>query len=202
MNKIPCLFERVFSPKGKVVSISATVTPGCEWVANGEGIATRKYDGTACAVIKGRLYKRLDIKNLNEPPPGWIPCARLDGKAKPGWFPVGEGPEDRYHREGWVAFTGIDGTYELCGPKLQGNPEQVAALKAENGRLFVRVGMLSEWMTRAHDYLGANPPADGWGLLDRSADNERQTLLADIYALESPPTQHNQRSSNGSQEER
>lgn len=41
----------------------------------------------------------------------------------PGWILVGDGPEDRWHRE---AFTGKeqDGTYELCGPKVQGNPER------------------------------------------------------------------------------
>ena len=40
-----------------------------------------------------------------------------------GWVPVGEGPEDKRHRE---AFTGIefqDGTYELVGPGVQGNPD-------------------------------------------------------------------------------
>jgi hypothetical protein len=38
-----------------------------------------------------------------------------------GWLPVGDGPEDAYHRE---AFEGQpDGTYELVGPKIQGNPE-------------------------------------------------------------------------------
>jgi hypothetical protein len=41
---------------------------------------------------------------------------------QPGWVPVGSGPDDRWHRE---AFEGTesDGTYELCGPKVQGNPE-------------------------------------------------------------------------------
>lgn len=54
----------------------------------------------------------------------------------PGWVLVGDGPEDRWHREAvylpedWYDMddalpqrTAPDGTYELCGPKIQGNPE-------------------------------------------------------------------------------
>lgn len=136
MNKIPCLFTRLFDDRGRWLSISPEVTPGCEWVLAGEGVATRKRDGTACAVIGGRLYKRLDVKNLPSPPPGWIPCERLDGKAKPGWLPVGEGPEDRWHRETWEALieAAADGTYELCGPKVGGNPEGFEA------HVFIRHG--------------------------------------------------------------
>jgi hypothetical protein len=38
-----------------------------------------------------------------------------------GWIPVGEDPEDRWHRE---AFNGEDdGTYELVGPRINGNKE-------------------------------------------------------------------------------
>ena len=74
MIKIPCLFERDFTDKRNPILLP-TVTPGCEWVMAGEGVATRKYDGTACAVINGELYKRYDAKQGKEPPPGAIPCA-------------------------------------------------------------------------------------------------------------------------------
>ena len=127
MNKIPCLFEREIDSRGKILEITPVVTPGCEWVLAGEGVATVKFDGTACAVIDGKFYKRLDLKNQKDIPAGWIPCARLErSSSKPGWFPVGDGPEDARHREAW-GFTGegevlIDGTYELVGPKVQGNP--------------------------------------------------------------------------------
>lgn len=40
----------------------------------------------------------------------------------PGWLPVGDVPEDRWHREALAtADTLPDGTYELVGPKMQGN---------------------------------------------------------------------------------
>jgi hypothetical protein len=39
--------------------------------------------------------------------------------------PVGDDPEDRWHRETLGnGFVPIDGTYELLGPKVQGNLEQ------------------------------------------------------------------------------
>jgi len=38
---------------------------------------------------------------------------------------VGTGPDDARHREAWSqAFFVDDGTYELCGPKVQKNPER------------------------------------------------------------------------------
>ena len=126
MNKIPSLFLREFNAKGRLVRSLDEVNPDCLWAAKGEGVATRKWDGTAVAIIGGVLHKRLDIKNMKEPPPGWIACSRLDGsKSKPGWFPVGVGPEDQWHREAWEFDSGLrDGTYELCGPRVGGNPER------------------------------------------------------------------------------
>ena len=55
MKKIKTLFERVIVDH-EIVDILPNVTEGCEWVLNGEGIATRKYDGTACMVRSGVLY--------------------------------------------------------------------------------------------------------------------------------------------------
>jgi hypothetical protein len=47
----------------------------------------------------------------------------------PGWLPVGDGPDDKYHREAFGSgeygpkdfqhgMTWNDGTYELVGPKV------------------------------------------------------------------------------------
>lgn len=51
MKKIPTLFEREFS-NHKVISIKPIVIPGFEWVLNGEGIATIKFDGAPRCKIK------------------------------------------------------------------------------------------------------------------------------------------------------
>lgn len=60
MRKIPRLFvlDRV-APERLIVN---SVTPGCEWVLAGEGVATVKWDGTACLWDRGHLFKRYDAK--------------------------------------------------------------------------------------------------------------------------------------------
>lgn len=105
------------------------VVPGAEWVAAGEGVATRKLDGTCCMVRDGMLFKRFELKRGKLAPVGFEPAQEADPTTGdvPGWVPVGEGPEDARHREAFAIerLDGVpaDGTYELIGPKVQGNPE-------------------------------------------------------------------------------
>ena len=129
MKKIPCLFVRVFDGPRKS-TLTDEVTPGCEWVMNGEGTASRKWDGTACAVIDGRLYRRYDAKNGKPAPPNGIPCQEPDPVAGhwPHWVLVD--PDNHADRWIWEAFstrvgkTALpDGTYEAIGPRINGNPE-------------------------------------------------------------------------------
>lgn len=129
MKKIASLFVRDWHGDRQARN---EVTPGCEWVIAGEGVPTRKYDGTACMVRDGRLYKRYDAKKAKAPPQGFEPCQEAPDPSSghwPGWVPVGDGPEDRWHREAWgtiiTAFEGglPNGTYELVGPKVQGGAE-------------------------------------------------------------------------------
>lgn len=140
MKKIITLFERNFETDRLVRN---EVTPGAEWVLAGEGTPTQKFDGTCCMVKDGVLYKRYDVKNGWEVDPdgrliqlaaprGFIPAQEPDPITRhwSGWMAVSEtAPEDRWHREAWEQERGRfgapppDGTYELCGPKLQGNPE-------------------------------------------------------------------------------
>lgn len=120
MKKIVSLFVRNYDGDRLVRN---EVVPGAEWVARGDGVATRKFDGTCCMVKDGRLFKRYDAKAGKTPPDGFLAAQEPDPVSGhwPGWVQVGAGSEDRWHRE---AFSGQqDGTYELCGPKVQGNPE-------------------------------------------------------------------------------
>ena len=123
MKKIVSLFQRNYDGDRLVRD---EIVSGAEWVAAGEGIATRKYDGTCCMVRNGKLYKRYDAKAGRAPPDGFEP-AQPEPDANtghwPGWLAVGEGPDDARHREAFVTSLG-DGTYELCGPKVQSNPER------------------------------------------------------------------------------
>ncbi len=135
MKKIPGLFVRDFST-GLVID---EVTPGCEWVIGGEGIGYRKWDGTCCMIRGGVLYRRHDRKlhrktgERKPAPPDWEACEESPNEHTghwPGWVPVGDGPGERWHREAFEPFAGNpveDGTYELCGPKLQANPERLNA---------------------------------------------------------------------------
>ncbi len=124
MIKIISLFQRNHGAGDRFVRNE--VVPGAEWVIAGEGVATRKWDGTACAVIKGALYKRYDAKNGKRPPVLFIPSQEPDAVTGhwPGWVPVMDSHEDVWHREAWVNCPDLaDGTYELVGPKVNGNPD-------------------------------------------------------------------------------
>jgi hypothetical protein len=127
MKKTVSLFQRNYDGDRLVRD---ELVPGAEWVVAGEGVATRKHDGTCCMVRDGRLFKRYDAKAGKTPPAGFEPAQDADPKTGhwPGWMPVGDGPDDKWHREG-LKLSGPcpDGTYELVGPKVQGNPEQYAA---------------------------------------------------------------------------
>jgi hypothetical protein len=136
------------------------VVPGAEWVLAGEGIATQKIDGTCCMVRDGRLFKRYEVKAGKTPPPNFEPANDVDentGKQQ-GWVPVGEGPEDAYHRQAFVGGF-ADGTYELIGPKVQGNPENVLShelVPHESARLVI-VGEPERTFAAIRDYLATHP---------------------------------------------
>jgi hypothetical protein len=125
MKKISTLFKKDPKDLGRVIN---EVNPENQWVFDGEGIATRKFDGTACAIIDGELYKRYGVKKGRQVPLGAIPCQDADEITghHPHWVKCNRNnPEDKWHFEGFDALEAKeDSTYELCGPKLQGNPEQ------------------------------------------------------------------------------
>ena len=133
MKKIPSLFIREFE-NHNVKEITSQVTPGCEWVLNGEGIATEKYDGTCCLIQDNKLYKRYDAKQGKQPPEGAIPCQPEPDPITthwPHWVEVKEDkPDDKWYIEAWNRLNKENlenGTYELCGPHFQTNPYNLEA---------------------------------------------------------------------------
>lgn len=124
MEKIISLFQRNYDGDRLVRD---EVVPGAEWVLSGEGRATQKHDGTCCLVRGGLLFRRHEVKRGKRAPTGFEPASEVDsttGKQQ-GWVLVVDGPGDRWHREAWLEAECVpDGTYELCGPKVQGNPER------------------------------------------------------------------------------
>ena len=138
MRKIPTLFQREFDEKHNA-TILQEVTPGFEWVLNGEGIATVKYDGACCAIIDGELYRRYDAKRGKQPPDGAIPCQPEPDPVTghwPHWVKCegGNGADKWFveaykntlmHSHAGPAAPLADGTYEAIGPHFQSNPYQL-----------------------------------------------------------------------------
>ena len=131
MKKIPTIFLRDFA--GTIGAPGRMVTrepdPACGWVFAGEGVATRKYDGTCVLVRDDTHYKRYEVKKGGTPPAGFEPANDVDpetGKQQ-GWVLIGSGPEDKWHREALGDSLWGNGTFELIGPKVQGNPEKTAS---------------------------------------------------------------------------
>lgn len=127
MKKIPTIFERDWD--GDRSRVLDKPNPECAWFFSGEGRATRKLDGTCCMVRSGKLWKRRELEKGKIIPADFEIAEADDTTAKlVGWMPVGDGPEDRYHREALAEPDRVfpDGTYELLGPKIQGNPERAA----------------------------------------------------------------------------
>lgn len=130
MKKIPTLFKRTFE-NHRIVGITDEVTEGMEWVLNGEGIATVKWDGSCCAIINGELYKRYDAKKGKKAPECAIPCCDPDPITghHPHWVKCDRNnPADKWF------FNALDRTdqakiqndnyrtYEAVGKHFNGNP--------------------------------------------------------------------------------
>lgn len=145
MKKIPTLFVRKFEGH-RIVDITDEITPGCE-EAFLNGVATLKLDGSCCAVINGKLYKRYDAKKNKKPPEGAIPCCDPDPITGhwPHWVPVDSfDPADKWFREAYewtVRYLGKmldDGTYEAIGPHFQCNPYRLERDRLErHGRIEI-----------------------------------------------------------------
>ncbi len=127
MKKISTLYKKDRNDLSKVTN---EINPENQWVFDGDGIATRKFDGTACAIINGEIYKRYDVKKGRQVPKGAIPCQEPDEISghHPHWLKCERNkPEDKFFFEAFdVLEKKEDGTYELCGQKVQGNPENIS----------------------------------------------------------------------------
>lgn len=159
MKKIPTIFIR--NPEA-MRFVTEEWHPDCLWVRDREGKPTVKRDGTACLIRNNKLYKRYELKPGKAPPPEFEPAQDPDpntGK-QPGWVPVGEGPEDKWHREAHLGGE-ADGTYELVGPKVQGNPEGfekhhllrhgAVEVKGLQGPFLLTFAEIRDWLELVND---------------------------------------------------
>lgn len=119
MMKIPTLFKR--GGKENNYHVLCELSPGCEWVLEGQGMITIKIDGMNVQVKKVdtiageilKLYKRLKPSDGEYSSAAYIPAER-------------DNPNDQYLFE---AFDKLDrfateGIYEAYGPKINANPQK------------------------------------------------------------------------------
>ncbi len=145
MKKIPTLFVRDFTT-GFVIP---EIMPGCEWVMEKTWPAHRKYDGTCVGLfltvngevrindgvgsheinskdqIGERWMARREVKQGHEFPDDFE-IEQFDPTTKKtyGWEPIEQSPFYKFVQEAEAKLEHrYLGTYELCGPKINGNPE-------------------------------------------------------------------------------
>lgn len=164
LKKIPTLYERVYK-KGQRVGLTSAVRDGFEWVERGDGEATEKVDGSACAIINGALYRRYDAKADRVAPPGAIPCQPFPDPVTghwPHWVAVDfESRQDRWYAAAYenTPWCREDGTYEAVGRHFQGNPYGLDADYLErHGRIklpdFPRTFFEMQEYLRTHEIEG------------------------------------------------
>lgn len=98
MKKIPTVLVR--NPENRK-HVLPEVTPGCEWVMAGEGVATRKYDGTCCLLSEeGNWWARREVKPGKTAPDDFWLEAHDDTTGKTvGWVPMETSAFARWHVE-------------------------------------------------------------------------------------------------------
>ena len=127
MQKIPTLFVRNPDDRAHVLP---DITPGCEWVITGEGRPTRKWDGT-CTMLDtdGQWWARREVKPGKNIPSGYVIAEHDEATGKlVGWEPMTQSSFVKFHTEA-LTNSGVTtpGTYELLGPKINGNPDDFDA---------------------------------------------------------------------------
>lgn len=128
MKKIPTVFVRDEADRRFVTPV---ITPGCEWALDDpQSVATRKFDGT-CVMLDddGRWWGRREVKPGKDTPAGFVATQTDDVTGKTvGWEPIEQSAFARWHAEALRGTTlPTPGTYELIGPRVNGNHEETPA---------------------------------------------------------------------------
>jgi len=153
IKKIPTIFKR--DPEN-MHELLDEPHPDCLWVFTGEGVATQKYDGTCVMIENGKYFKRREVKKGKKSPIGFVEISLDPNTGKRvGWIEVD--PEDKGDKWHMAAFdeTVPDGTYELCGPKIQGNPEHY------DEHLLIRHAAAKQFVDVPRDFGGIKQWLDG-----------------------------------------
>lgn len=153
MRKIPTVFRRNPDDMRHVLP---EVHPDCQWVLDGEGTPTRKYDGT-CVMLDdgGNWWARREVKPGKPAPAGYVPVEHDEVTGKTvGWEPIYQSDWVKFWDEAWQRQRESGeqihtGTYELCGPKVNGNPEGFEhhmLIPHADAEVIPHVGLTYEWL--------------------------------------------------------
>jgi hypothetical protein len=175
MKKLKTLFETERTETYHVVN---KLRDGLDWIFTNVCHISQKIDGTSCAIIESELYKRYDVKKGKTPPTNAIECQEADPISGhwPHWVPITS--NDKYHLEAFNKLSNkIDGTYELIGPKINGNPENLGEhiLELHGSREVVDISYNEENIfDKIREYL---QPRDIEGLIFKN------TLTGDMFKI-------------------
>ncbi|MFF6940438.1 hypothetical protein [Streptomyces lavendulae] len=168
MRKIPTLFLRDFNARPALVT--AKPNPECQWALDGEGTATRKWDGTCTRLDEaGAWWARREVKPGKNIPAGFQASEHDEVTGKlVGWEPMAQSAFAKFHAEAVANSPALAaGTYELLGPKINGDPD----------RFDAHVLMPHGWapLSERLDIEGA--PRDHEGLRDWLVKREYEGLV-------------------------
>ena len=128
MKKIPTMFVRNPENMSRILD---QPHPDCLWVFAGEGVATRKWDGTCIRLDGGgNWWARREVKPGRTEPAGFVPIETDENTGKTvGWEPIYQSAFVKFWDEAWQRQrdSGAEirpGTFELVGPKINGNPDR------------------------------------------------------------------------------
>ena len=175
MEKIDTIYNRDETVRGH------PVIPGikqqCAWVEEGEGIATRKLDGTNAKIESEQLFKRKKPKDGDYDRASYVPCDRNN-------------PADKYLFQAFDALPSKDdGIYECVGPKIQGNPEgyeyhQLVAVVPPSPSL--NLGDVPRYFEGLREYLAC---ADIEGIVFHNPDGRLAKIKKRDFGLKRKPKQ-------------
>lgn len=126
MKKIPSLYTR--DPED-MARVTRTVHERCQWVIDGEGVATVKWDGTCVRLDEtGQWWTRHQVKPGKTTPDQYIPIEHdpVTGRTQ-GWIPAETSGYFKFLTEAIGDIKWAPGTYELIGPRIGANPHQLTA---------------------------------------------------------------------------
>lgn len=127
VKKMPALFviDRVAHKATTEINEKAA------WIFDEPARATIKRDGTSITVTDdGKFFARRAVKKGKVAPPGFI-AAETDSYTGStfGLEPVDQSGFAKMFKEAAEGMNLKPGTYELCGPKINGNPENLTKPK-------------------------------------------------------------------------